>query len=75
MQAALPLFRETPVLICWGERDFVFTPRVLSEWRAYWPHAQVHQFADCGHYVLEDATGEICQLVGSFLRAHPLGAA
>jgi haloalkane dehalogenase len=72
VEASLPRFRDTPALICWGERDFVFTPRVLEMWRDRWPHAEVHRFADCGHYVLEDAADEIGPIVGSFLRAHPL---
>jgi pimeloyl-ACP methyl ester carboxylesterase len=67
IEAALPGFRAVPVLICWGDQDFVFTPAVLSEWVARWPQAQVHRFADCGHYVLEDAGSEIEALVRGFL--------
>jgi cis-3-alkyl-4-acyloxetan-2-one decarboxylase len=67
IEARLPEFLKTPVLICWGDRDFVFTPGVLREWIKRWPHAQVHRFADCGHYVLEDAPLEIEGLVRDFL--------
>jgi pimeloyl-ACP methyl ester carboxylesterase len=66
---SLPLFRNTPVLICWGERDFVFTPEVLELWRRHWPEAQIHRFADCGHYLLEDAGEEVQALVREFLEA------
>jgi pimeloyl-ACP methyl ester carboxylesterase len=72
IEASLPRFAETPVLACWGDLDFVFTPRVLEHWQARWPHAEVHRFADCGHYVLEDAGPEIATLVRAFLVAHPL---
>ncbi len=72
IEASLPRFSSTPVLICWGELDFVFTPRVLEHWQARWPHAKVHRFPDCGHYVLEDAGPEIAALVRAFLAAHPL---
>jgi len=65
--ASLPQFSKTPVLICWGDRDFVFTPGVLREWVERWPQAQVHRFADCGHYLLEDAPAEIEALVREFL--------
>jgi haloalkane dehalogenase len=34
----------------------------------------VHRFADCGHYVLEDAGEEIVPLVRHFIEAHPLEA-
>lgn len=74
-EASLPLFRHTPALFAWGMRDFVFTPQVLEHWRRRWPHAEVHTFADCGHYVLEDAAEEIALLIGDFLRRHPFSPA
>ncbi|HEY7152430.1 MAG TPA: alpha/beta fold hydrolase, partial [Gemmataceae bacterium] len=48
-------FASLPMLICWGERDFVFNRHFLDEWRRRFPAAEVHTFADAGHYVLEDA--------------------
>lgn len=72
VQAALPSFNDRPVLICWGDKDFVFDHHFLVEWRRLLPSAEVHRFADCGHYVLEDATEEITALVRGFLKANPL---
>jgi len=43
-----------PMLVCWGERDFVFDRDYLAEWRRRFPSAEVHSFPDAGHYVLED---------------------
>ncbi len=57
-----------PMLICWGKRDFVFTMTFLEEWRRRFPKAEVHLFEDAGHYVLEDAVGEVVPLVRNFLR-------
>jgi pimeloyl-ACP methyl ester carboxylesterase len=71
-EEGLPLFRNTPALICWGEKDFVFDREVLGVWRAIWPHAEVKAFPDCGHYVLEDAADDIVPRVRAFLHAHPL---
>ena len=65
--ARLDQFRETPVLICWGELDFVFDRHFLAVWERTWPHASIHRFSDCGHYVLEDAEKEIGDLVEAFL--------
>jgi len=65
--AALEKFRATPMLICWGDRDFVFDHHFLAEWRRRFPDAKVHQFSDAGHYVLEDAGLEILALVKEFL--------
>ena len=67
IQDKLGLFRRLPVLICWGEKDFVFDRHFLNEWVRIFPQAQVHRFPDCGHYVLEDAAEEITALVKTFL--------
>ncbi len=63
----LDQFSDRPVLICWGERDFVFDDHFLRQWEEKLPAADVHRFSDCGHYVLEDAPDEIEQLVRGFL--------
>ena len=70
----LDCFSTTPVLICWGARDFVFDDHFLAEWRRRWPHARVHRFEDCGHYVLEDACEEIVNLVRDFLSRETVSA-
>ncbi|MBW1841726.1 MAG: alpha/beta fold hydrolase [Deltaproteobacteria bacterium] len=61
-----------PLLICWGEHDFVFDLNYLSEWKRRFPHAQVQSFPDAGHYVLEDAGSRIVSLVKDFLYRHPV---
>ncbi len=65
---------DIPLLICWGEMDFVFDGYFLDEWKRRFPAADVHRFPDCGHYVLEDAGEAIVPLVRRFLEAHPLEA-
>jgi haloalkane dehalogenase len=65
-------FAALPMLICWGERDFVFDQHLLDEWRRRFPAAQVHLFPEAGHYVLEDAGSEILSLIRDFLRRHSL---
>ena len=55
VQDNLHRFRDLPMLICWGMRDFVFDAHFLHEWERRFPAAEVHRFADAGHYVLEDA--------------------
>ncbi|MBI3117492.1 MAG: alpha/beta hydrolase, partial [Candidatus Hydrogenedentes bacterium] len=72
VQEKLPQFRDRPVLICWGLKDFVFSHHFLSEWERILPQAEVHRFADCGHYVLEDAADEIIPRIQDFLARHPL---
>jgi pimeloyl-ACP methyl ester carboxylesterase len=63
----LVLLRDRPMLICWGMRDFVFDDHILTEWERHFPAAEVHRYADAGHYVLEDAGDEVGQEVEEFL--------
>jgi haloalkane dehalogenase len=67
IQNHLYLFRNIPVLIAWGMKDKVFDIHFLNRWIEYLPHARVHCFEDCGHYILEDAGEEIGELVIDFL--------
>lgn len=60
-------FADRPVLVCWGGRDFCFDDTFLALWKERFPDADVHCFADAGHYVLEDAGDDILRLVKEFL--------
>ena len=57
-----------PMLICWGELDFVFDLHFLNEWQRRFPCAEVHSFADCGHYILEDAAEYVIPLITGFIQ-------
>jgi pimeloyl-ACP methyl ester carboxylesterase len=70
--ARLDAFRETPAVIAWGMRDFVFDRHFLEEWERRLPHAEVHRLEDAGHYVLEDVPEVIVSVVRRFLLAHPI---
>ena len=72
IEQGLAQFDKVPVCILWGEQDFVFDQHFLREWEKHFPQAEVHRFADCGHYVLEDAKEEIIPIIRDFLRHHPL---
>jgi len=63
----LSQFAQIPSLICWGMRDFVFDNVFLQKWKEKLPYADVHEFANAGHYILEDAHKEIIPLVKIFL--------
>jgi pimeloyl-ACP methyl ester carboxylesterase len=65
--AGLERFRELPMSILWGERDFVFDRHFLAEWQRRFPAAEVHSFADAGHYILEDAREDAVPLIAEFL--------
>ncbi|UCD83115.1 MAG: alpha/beta fold hydrolase [Desulfobacterales bacterium] len=68
----LAIFSDTPILVCWGEHDFVFNHHFLSEWQRRFPKADIYRFSEAGHYVLEDVPEKIVPLVRDFLQKHPL---
>src|SRR3954452_6606325 len=41
-----------PMLIAWGLKDFVFDRHFLEEWMDRFPGAEVHAYANAGHYIL-----------------------
>lgn len=67
VERGLPLLADRPKLIAWGARDWVFNDRFLDRWREIYPDAEVHRFADAGHYVMEDAHERILPLVRDLL--------
>jgi haloalkane dehalogenase len=65
----LPVFADRPIAIHWGRRDFVFDDAFLAEWRRRFPDAEVYEYPDAGHYVLEDAHEHIVPRIRAFLAA------
>lgn len=71
IESQLEKFRDRPVLILWGKLDFCFDDYYLERWRGYFPDAEIHEFPDAGHYVVEDAHERIVPLMRKFLGGHP----
>ena len=68
IEAKLPLLTDREKLILWGGRDFCFNDHFLVRWRAIFPQAAVHRYADAGHYVLEDAGNDAIARISRFLQ-------
>lgn len=66
-ESSLGLLKDVPKLFCWGRQDFVFNDAFLGEWQRRFPEAKYHVFENAGHYLLEDAPGEIIAAVKDFL--------
>jgi len=69
VERGLARFRDWPVLVYWGGRDFCFNDLFLERWRELLPQAQVNRIADAGHYVLDDAREDVVPAVSAFLQA------
>ena len=63
----LSVLKNKPMLLLWGNADVVFGPKILKLWKDCFPLAEVHEFADCGHYVCEDAADLIEPLIKNFI--------
>ena len=60
-------FADRPALIGWGLKDFVFDHHFLEEFTRALPTAEVHAYADAGHYVLEDKREVLVPAIRAFL--------
>lgn len=58
--------RSIPRMILWGNKDFVFDHHCLNEWRKIWPDADITEFEDAGHYILEDAQARVIERLEEF---------
>ena len=63
----LSLFSETPMLIGWGLKDFVFDHHFLNVWRERFPKAELHIYPQSGHYILEDESEDLIPKIVAFL--------
>jgi len=66
-EALLGSFSSTPILACWGMKDFCFHGGFLNRWEEFWPHMEVHRFPNAGHYILEDDIDGVMAKVEPFL--------
>jgi pimeloyl-ACP methyl ester carboxylesterase len=70
IEQRLPLLREKPIALFWGDADFCFTPAFRARFQDEFPSAEVHAYADCGHYVIEDARERLLPALRSFFERH-----
>jgi len=66
-ESRLHLLAHKPTAVCWGMKDPVFDGTVLDHLLTLLPQAEVHRYADAGHYVLEDAADRIVPIATRLL--------
>ena len=71
IEDGVSLFQDRPARIVWGMRDWCFRPECLERIKLLLPQAKVRQLDDVGHYVMEEAAGEVVETVRDCL-AEPL---
>ncbi|GHT16837.1 haloalkane dehalogenase [Planctomycetales bacterium] len=67
IEEALPMFRERPVCLIWGMRDWCFSPDYLKRFLQFFPEADVHRLDHAHHLLLEDAPDEVADAIDGFL--------
>lgn len=67
VESTYPAFENTPALLIWGLRDFVFTVRFLEHFQTLLPHAEVERYTEAGHYLLEDCPDLVLGRIKAFL--------
>jgi len=60
----LNLLSQTPVLMCWGPNDPVFSDIYLRDLKSRIPHAEVHRYEGASHLVSEDAPALVSDVFG-----------
>jgi len=63
----LPTLAEKEILMIWGMKDWCFSPWYLNKFESIFPAAQVHRFEDAGHYIVEDETEAIIEILQATL--------
>jgi haloalkane dehalogenase len=72
IEAGLDSVKDMPIHLVWGMKDWCFRPECLHRLQAHWPAAEVTEFENAGHYVVEDEAQRITPIVRDFLTAHPI---
>ena len=61
-------FISKPALVLWGNKDIAFRTKELDRWREELADCEGHEFADCGHFLAEEAPERIVPLLRTFMQ-------
>ncbi len=57
-----------PALVLWGAKDIAFRTKELDRWKSELSDCEVLEFADCGHFLAEEAPERILPVLRAFVR-------
>ena len=60
-------FADKPALILWGLKDIAFRRKELERWKLALRDVEVREFADCGHFLAEEAPGRVVEVLRGFM--------
>lgn len=67
-EQCLDRLKDKPMLLVWGEKDFVFDNDYRDEWLRRFPAAKRISVPDGGHYIIEDAPEIVIPAIEGFLK-------
>lgn len=67
IENGMPQFRDRPVCLIWGMKDWCFTPWFIDKFREFLPQAEVHKIDDAAHYLVQDSPEEVVATMREFL--------
>lgn len=73
-QNGLCLLKDKPILLPWGQLDFVFDDDYLNEFQLHFRNARPIAYAKAGHWLLEDEPEAITGEIRQFLHESVLGS-
>jgi len=59
-----------PVDLIYGARTFGAVKESIALWRGVWPHARCHELAGAGHLPIQEATGQLSEIVFEAFESH-----
>ena len=60
-------FADKQALLLWGLRDIAFRRKELERWTSALSDFELHEFADCGHFLAEEAPDRVVSVLRDFM--------
>ena len=60
-------FADKPALLLWGLKDIAFRRKELERWTSALADVELHEFADCGHFLAEEAPDRVVSALRGFM--------
>ncbi len=60
-------FSGKPTLLLWGFKDIAFRQKELERWKSVLTDFDLHEFADCGHFLTEEAAVPVVSAFRNFV--------
>ena len=60
-------FAGKPALLLWGLKDIAFRRKELERWTSALSDFELHEFADCGHFLAEEAPDRVVSALREFM--------